>query len=219
VLLGTVFLMLFIDGIRRKTVLKDMLPLLGLIGIASGVLEMQDIHFEAILYIQYFLVGLSLATITWLTAVEVFPYPQRLPSVALSFVVFYLVSFVLIKTSVSLEVVEFIFGGSCLLLGGVMFAFIASTPSRAIRLKFEKKKYVSVMKSLRGSRRTRASTRTRARSVASSAASNARRRPLRVDSNPLQVHDVEHDMEGETGYLELVDNTEVAGSQTKNKSA
>jgi hypothetical protein len=212
---GSFISIFYVDSLRRKTILKDFLPLLGLFSIVSGILMLQStFRYSAILYIQYVLVGMTLAGVMWLVVVEVFPYPQRLPSVAVSFMVYHLVTFALIKGGPSLEVIEFILGGSCMLLGVVMFLFMASTPSKAIRLKSEKKKYQMMMKSIRSQRGSMRASRRRGRSVGSSVASGIRHRPLRLDSNPL-APEMEIDVDGNE-YHEFVDNDQ--SSQDKEKS-
>ena len=139
------FIGLFIiDSIRRKTILKDILPLVVLISVTCGTLASLDVSasssfIQGLLLLLFFMASLSLGSVTWLSAVEMLNPAQRHFCVPLSFAVYYLAQALVYATTPGFALSHFVFAGLNLVLILVLFLACASTTSGAIRLKSEKK--------------------------------------------------------------------------------
>lgn len=139
---GTFLSLLTVDNMRRKTIFKDILPLVAGLAIACGVLGIAGYESSVVTQIALFVLfataALSLTCATWLTAVEVFPPYQRSRFVAMSFVFYYVVHAVLYVATPSFAISHFVFAGLCLVLTIFMFTLCASAKHGAIITKREK---------------------------------------------------------------------------------
>jgi callose synthase len=142
-LIGVFLSIMTVDNVRRKTILKDVLPFCGAVAIACGILGITDNQNNTLTQIALMALfiggGLSLTCSVWLTAIEIFPPYRRDRFVAWSFGIFYLVLALIYLLKPSFGIIHFIFAALCFILTGVLFAMCASTPDGAIELKKEKK--------------------------------------------------------------------------------
>lgn len=141
-LLGLLLSLFSVDSVRRKTILKDILPFVSALSILCGLFSLFDFNdsvLEALLFLVYFTSAMSLGAVAWLTTFELF-HPQYQGSASvLSFGFYFLVQAIVYQLVPSLAISLFFFAGLCLLIVFVLFAFFASTKDGAIRLKWEKK--------------------------------------------------------------------------------
>ena len=141
-----------IDQIRRKTILKDILPFVALTSCICGVLELISsvdiIWIEAFLFLLFFAVALSLGSVTWLSAMEVFTSRYQRLYTPISFMVFYIVQTIVFAIRPPFAESHFIFAGATIVLTAILFFFCASTKDGAIRLKSEKKQEKETEQSL-----------------------------------------------------------------------
>ncbi|DBA00190.1 TPA: hypothetical protein N0F65_007815 [Lagenidium giganteum] len=140
--IGVLLSLMSVDNVRRKTIFKDILPLVGVLAIACGVFGSLGWGKKAVtsiaLLMLYASAALSLTCATWLTAIEVFPSYQHSRWVGLVFFWFYGVQAIVYVAKLPFVLSHLVFAGLCLLLTFAMFSFCASTKDGAIQLKSEK---------------------------------------------------------------------------------
>ncbi|OWZ17411.1 Callose synthase [Phytophthora megakarya] len=140
---GYAFGSFLVDNVRRKTILKEFLPFVSLMAFTCGVIgavsEADGGFVQALLCLLYISAGLSLMSVTWLSALEMFPASRRPLYWTLSLCVFYLVQIVVHFFDPSFALTHFVLSASCAVLTFVLFMFCASTKLGAIQTKAEKK--------------------------------------------------------------------------------
>ncbi|KAI9916915.1 hypothetical protein PsorP6_017083 [Peronosclerospora sorghi] len=140
---GFAFGSFLVDNVRRKTILKEFLPFVALVaftcGIVAAVSEADGSLVQALLCLLYISAGLSLMSVTWLTALEMFPASRRPLYWTLSLSVYYGVELLVYLLKPSFALASFVLAGACGLLTVVLFVFCASTKLGAIQTKSEKK--------------------------------------------------------------------------------
>lgn len=140
--IGVILSLMSVDTVRRKTILKDILPFISILSSICGVLsaaKYQDSVLISILLVVLFAgASLSLTCATWLTAIEIFPLNNQSRFLAISFAVYYLVQAAVYLTLPSFALSHFIFVALCGVLTVVLFTCCASSKTGAIQLKSEK---------------------------------------------------------------------------------
>ncbi|ETP12065.1 hypothetical protein F441_12495 [Phytophthora nicotianae CJ01A1] len=140
---GFAFGSFLVDNVRRKTILKEFLPFVALMAFTCGVIGAVSSAdgglVQALLCLLYISAGLSLMSVTWLSALEMFPASRRPLYWTLSLCVFYLVQIVVYFLDPSFALSHFVLAGCCAVLTAVLFLFCASTKLGAIQTKAEKK--------------------------------------------------------------------------------
>uniref|UniRef100_M4C336 1,3-beta-glucan synthase n=1 Tax=Hyaloperonospora arabidopsidis (strain Emoy2) TaxID=559515 RepID=M4C336_HYAAE len=140
---GFAFGSFLMDNVRRKTILKEFLPFVSLIAFTCGVIgavsKADGGFLQALLCLLYISAGLSIMSVTWLSALEMFPASRRPLYWTLSLCVYYAVQIIVYLLNPSFPVSCFTLSGSCAILTLVLFAFCASTKLGAIQTKAEKK--------------------------------------------------------------------------------
>ncbi|RHY33955.1 hypothetical protein DYB32_001242 [Aphanomyces invadans] len=155
-MLGSMMGLFSIDGLRRKTLLKDILPLVGGMSIAALALEKINTKdspvvgsfLDVALFILYFTVAFSLATCTWLSSIELFPAGFQLRFVALSFVAYYATQTAVFVLRPSFLISNVIMAAVALTVTAILLLFCASNQHGAIQLKGEKVKERAALKAL-----------------------------------------------------------------------
>ncbi|RHZ24364.1 hypothetical protein DYB37_002233 [Aphanomyces astaci] len=142
-LLGTMIGLFSIDGLRRKTLLKDILPIVAGMAIAALALDkikssVASSFLDVVLFVLYFTVAFSLATCTWLTAIELFPAGCQLRFVAVSFMAYYGAQTVVFALRPSFLVCNIALAVLALVVTAFLLLFCASNQHGAIQLKREK---------------------------------------------------------------------------------
>ncbi|DBA03090.1 TPA: hypothetical protein N0F65_003337 [Lagenidium giganteum] len=132
-----------IDKVRRKTLLKECAPFLSLLSLICGLLVAfhsgLDRFLRALLILAFTLANVSIVSVSWLSALEMFPLSVCPFFFGMSVAFYYVVQAALYLLAPSFAVVHLVFAGLCLLLTIVLFAFCASTKGKAIQLKSEKR--------------------------------------------------------------------------------
>ncbi|CAH0520493.1 unnamed protein product [Peronospora belbahrii] len=140
---GLAFGSFLVDNVRRKTILKEFLPFVSLMaftcGIVGAVSKADGGFVQALLCLLYIAAGLSLMSVTWLSALEMFPASRRPLYWTLSLCVFYTIQIIVYLLDPSFSASSFILSGCCAILTFVLFVFCASTKLGAIQTKAEKK--------------------------------------------------------------------------------
>ncbi|KAE8880834.1 Callose synthase 7 [Phytophthora fragariae] len=140
---GYAFGSFLVDNVRRKTILKEFLPFVALMAFTCGVIgsvsNADGGLVQALLCLLYISAGLSLMSVTWLSALEMFPASRRPLYWTLSLCVFYAVQAVVYVLDPSFALAHFILSGCSAALTAVLFMFCASTKLGAIQTKAEKK--------------------------------------------------------------------------------
>ncbi|KAL4118542.1 hypothetical protein PRIC2_010867 [Phytophthora ramorum] len=140
---GFAFGSFLVDNVRRKTILKEFLPFVSLMaftcGVVGSVSSADGGFLQALLCLLYISAGLSLMSVTWLSALEMFPASRRPLYWTLSLCVYYMVQNVVYFLDLSFALSSFILCGCCSALTFVLFMFCASTKLGAIQTKAEKK--------------------------------------------------------------------------------
>ncbi|KDO28050.1 hypothetical protein SPRG_20212 [Saprolegnia parasitica CBS 223.65] len=158
-MLGCLMGFFTIDAIRRKTLLKDVLPLVSLLSVAALVLQNSlfseadalkakdpPVLLSVVLFLFYFTVAYSVSTATWLVAIEVFPGGCQLRFVLLSFLVYYGVHTALAFVRPNFMTAQIAFAALAIGTTIVLFVFAASNQRGAIQLKHEKTKEQAAIK-------------------------------------------------------------------------
>lgn len=140
---GYAFGSFLVDNVRRKTILKEFLPFVAVMaftcGIIGAVSKADGGLVQALLCLLYIAAGLSLMSVTWLSALEMFPASRRPLYWTLSLSVFYAVQLVVYFATPSFALSNFVLFGGCAVLTAVLFLYCASTTLGAIQTKAEKK--------------------------------------------------------------------------------
>ncbi|RLN56165.1 hypothetical protein BBJ29_003321 [Phytophthora kernoviae] len=140
---GFAFGSFLVDNVRRKTILKEFLPFVALMAFTCGVIgavsEADGGLVQALLCLLYISAGLSLMSVTWLSALEMFPASRRPLYWTLSLCVFNAAQIIVFLLEPSFALAHFILCVCCIVLTVVLFAFCASTKLGAIQTKAEKK--------------------------------------------------------------------------------
>ncbi|KAG1709392.1 hypothetical protein DVH05_020047 [Phytophthora capsici] len=140
---GFAFGSFLVDNVRRKTILKEFLPFVALMAFTCAVIGAVSSAdgglVQALLCLLYISAGLSLMSVTWLSALEMFPASRRPLYWTLSLCVYYLVQLIVYFLDPSFALAHFILCGCCIALTAVLFLFCASTKLGAIQTKAEKK--------------------------------------------------------------------------------
>ncbi|CAI5708502.1 unnamed protein product [Hyaloperonospora brassicae] len=140
---GFAFGSFLMDNVRRKTILKEFLPFVSVVaftcGIIGAVSKTDGGFLQALLCLLYISAGLSLMSVTWLSALEMFPASRRPLFWTLSLCVYYAVQIAVYLLNPSFSLSCFVLAGACAILTFVLFAFCASTKLGAIQTKAEKK--------------------------------------------------------------------------------
>ncbi|CAI5708036.1 unnamed protein product [Peronospora effusa] len=140
---GYAFGSFLVDNVRRKTILKEFLPFVSLMAFTCGVVgavSRADGGFvQALLCLLYISASLSLMSVTWLSALEMFPASRRPLYWTLSLCVYYAVQIIVYWLNPGFSLSSFILSGCCAVLTFVLFMFCASTKLGAIQTKAEKK--------------------------------------------------------------------------------
>ncbi|RLN02471.1 hypothetical protein BBJ28_00015992, partial [Nothophytophthora sp. Chile5] len=141
---GFAFGSFLVDNVRRKTILKEFLPFVSLVaftcGIIGAVSSADGGLVQTLLCLLYIAAGLSLMSVTWLSALEMFPASRRPLFWTLSLCVFHAAQIVVYLLDPSFALAHFILSGCCGSLTIVLFMFCASTKLGAIQLKSEKRR-------------------------------------------------------------------------------
>lgn len=142
--IGFAFGSFLVDNVRRKTILKEFLPFVSLCcftcGVIGAVSDADSGFVLTLVCIMYIAAGFSLMSVTWLSALEMFPASRRPHFWALSLCVFYTVQIIVYLFEPSFALSHFIACVCCAGLTAFLFMFCASTKLGAIQLKSEKKK-------------------------------------------------------------------------------
>nr|CCA19807.1 unnamed protein product [Albugo laibachii Nc14] len=140
--IGVMLSLMSVDTVRRKTILKDILPFTCILSSICGILSVakyQDsVLISIILVVLFAGASLSLTCATWLTAIEIFPLHIQSRFLAISFAVYYLVQALVYLTLPSFALSHFIFVALCGILTVILFTYCASSKTGAIQLKSEK---------------------------------------------------------------------------------
>ncbi|OQR86621.1 callose synthase [Achlya hypogyna] len=159
-MLGLLMGFFTIDAIRRKTLLKDVLPLVSLLSVGALVLQNSlypeskalekapdtPIVLSVVLFLFYFAVAYSVSTATWLCAIEVFPGGCQLRFVLVSFLVYYGALTGISVARPTFMTAHIVFAALAIALTVVLFVFGASNQRGAIQLKHEKTKEHAALK-------------------------------------------------------------------------
>ncbi|KAF0728206.1 hypothetical protein Ae201684_014031 [Aphanomyces euteiches] len=150
-MLGAMMGLFSIDGLRRKTLLKDILPLVAGMSIVALAMEklqssVADSFMDVALFVLYFTAAFSLASATWLSAIEMFPAGYRMRYVALSFTVYYGVQTAVFAARPSFMICNIIMAVFAILVTVVLLLYCASNQHGAIQLKGEKVKEKAAIK-------------------------------------------------------------------------
>ncbi|CEG36750.1 callose synthase 5 [Plasmopara halstedii] len=141
--IGYAFGSFLVDNVRRKTILKEFLPFVALMAFTCGVIgavsRADGGLVQAVLCLLYISAGLSLMSVTWLAALEMFPASRRPLYWTLSLCVYYAVQIVVFFVKPSFALSNFVLAGGCIVLTAVLFLFCASTKLGAIQTKAEKR--------------------------------------------------------------------------------
>ncbi|KAF0720637.1 Aste57867_151 [Aphanomyces stellatus] len=150
-MLGVLMGLFSIDGLRRKTLLKDILPLVA--GMSVAALALQKINSQAAdtflnvaLFVLYFTVAFSLSTATWLSTIELFPAGCQMRYIALSFVTYYGVQTAVYAARPSFLICNIVLAILAISVTVFLLLFCASNRHGAIQLKGEKAKELAAMK-------------------------------------------------------------------------
>nr|CCA21934.1 callose synthase 5 putative [Albugo laibachii Nc14]CCA24784.1 unnamed protein product [Albugo laibachii Nc14] len=139
---GVLLSLMSVDNVRRKTILKDILPFTSVLSIICGVLAVvkheDSVLLTVILLVLFASASLSLTSVTWLTAVEIFPLYSQSRCIAGSFMFYYLIQAVIFALTPSFAISHFAFAALCCIATGILFSFCASSKTGAIELKSEK---------------------------------------------------------------------------------
>ncbi|GMF36675.1 unnamed protein product [Phytophthora fragariaefolia] len=148
---GYAFGSFLVDNVRRKTILKEFMPFVSLMAFTCGVIgavsKADGGLVQALLCLLYISAGLSIMSVTWLSALEMFPASRRPLYWTLSLCVFYAVQGVVYLLNPSFALSHFILCGCSASLTIVLFMFCASTKLGAIQTKAEKKYHRSMRES------------------------------------------------------------------------
>lgn len=139
---GVLLSLMSVDNVRRKTILKDILPFTSVLSLICGALVVlkheESVLLTVILLLLFASSSLSLTSVAWLTAVEIFPLYSQSRCIAGSFIFYYMVQAVIFALTPSFAVSHFAFAALCCIASGILFSFCASSKTGAIELKSEK---------------------------------------------------------------------------------
>jgi callose synthase len=128
---GFAFGSFLVDNVRRKTILKEFLPFVSLMAFTCGVIGAVSSAdgglVQTLLCLLYISAGLSIMSVTWQSALEMFPASRRPLYWTLSLCVFYLVQIAVFFLNPSFALSNFILCVCCAALTAVLFLFCAST--------------------------------------------------------------------------------------------
>lgn len=140
-LIGIFFGLFTIDNVRRKTILKDILPFCACLSVVCGIIQLLDVSeiiVEICLFVLYLTAGTSLSVAAWLSSIEMFPPSKSGMYIGISFSFYYAIQAVLYLVKPSFAISQFIFAALCVLLVLTLFSICASTKDGALQLKSEK---------------------------------------------------------------------------------
>ncbi|TDH72720.1 hypothetical protein CCR75_002515 [Bremia lactucae] len=148
---GLAFGSFLVDNVRRKTILKEFLPFVALMAFTCGVIgavsRADGSLLQTMLCLLYISAGLSLVSVTWLAALEMFPASRRPFYWTISLSVYYLIQLGVYYIKPSFALANFLLSGGCILLTIILFLYCASTKLGAIQTKAEKKYQRSIRES------------------------------------------------------------------------